>query len=104
MRLGLSAGRVQSVAVKLIVEREREIQRFQQVASYRISAEFTLPDGRKLPCHLSRTFATEDEAREFLAACRTASFHVAEVQRNLLAAALPLPSPPARCSRKPDDG
>lgn len=81
VRLGLSAGRVQSVAVKLIVEREREIQRFQQVASYRISAEFTLPDGQKLPCHLSRTFATEDEAREFLAACRTASFHVAEVQR-----------------------
>ncbi len=63
---GLSAGRVQSVAVRLIVEREREIEQFNPLGSYRIDAEFITQAGNKFKAKLARNFATETEAREFL--------------------------------------
>ena len=63
---GLSAGRVQSVAVRLIVEREREIEQFTPVGSYRIDAEFITADGSSFKAKLPKNFETEAEARAFL--------------------------------------
>ncbi len=76
---GLSAGRVQSVAVRLIVEREREIQEFKTKASFRVDAEFTNAEGKKFKAKLPKTFATEKEAAAFLNSCSDASFNVADL-------------------------
>lgn len=81
VRPNLSAGRVQSVAVKLIVEREREIQNFQSEPSYRVVGDFLLSDGRKLHCHLSRTFDTSEDAEAFLKDCYHSQFVVEDVQQ-----------------------
>ena len=76
----LSAGRVQSVAVRLIVEREREIEQFQSEASYRIIAEFSTPDNNTtFKAELNRRFKTEQEAHDFLAACNEAHYTINEV-------------------------
>nr|WP_294777266.1 type I DNA topoisomerase [uncultured Flavobacterium sp.] len=63
---GLSAGRVQSVSVRLIVEREREIQEFKPVASYSVTAEFTNEAGKVVKAKLPKNFATKKEAEDFL--------------------------------------
>ncbi len=63
---GLSAGRVQSVAVRLIVEREREIQDFKPVASYSVTAEFTNEAGKTFKAKLPKNFNTQKEAEDFL--------------------------------------
>ena len=63
---GLSAGRVQSVSVRLIVEREREIQNFSAVASYSIVAEFTNEAGKSFKAKLPKNFNTKKEAEDFL--------------------------------------
>lgn len=63
---GLSAGRVQSVSVRLIVEREREIQGFKPVASYSVTAEFTNEAGKTVKAKLAKNFATKQEAEDFL--------------------------------------
>jgi len=63
---GLSAGRVQSVSVRLIVEREREIQDFKPVASYSVSAEFTNEAGKTVKAKLPKNFNTKKEAEDFL--------------------------------------
>ncbi|MGC4040356.1 MAG: type I DNA topoisomerase [Flavobacterium sp.] len=63
---GLSAGRVQSVSVRLIVEREREIQEFKPVASYSVTAEFTNEAGKIVKAKLPKNFATQKEAEDFL--------------------------------------
>ncbi len=63
---GLSAGRVQSVAVRLIVEREKEIQEFTPVASYSVTAEFTNEDGKTVKAKLPKNFSTKQEAQDFL--------------------------------------
>ncbi len=76
---GLSAGRVQSVAVRLIVEREREIENFVPQASYRIDAEFTTVDGSKFKAKLPKNFDTESDAREFLQKNIGAGYTVAEL-------------------------
>lgn len=76
----LSAGRVQSVAVRLIVEREREVQAFSGEDSYRVTALFETQDGAALKAELNHKFATEQEAQAFLEVCRTAPFGVADVQ------------------------
>ncbi|AWI24607.1 type I DNA topoisomerase [Flavobacterium pallidum] len=63
---GLSAGRVQSVAVRLIVEREREIQDFKSVATYSITAEFINEAGKSFKAKLPKNFGTKKEAEDFL--------------------------------------
>ncbi|MBR2318392.1 MAG: type I DNA topoisomerase [Bacteroidaceae bacterium] len=76
----LSAGRVQSVTVRLIVEREREINRFNSESSYRITATFELPDGAgSLNTELSRRFKTKEEAEQFLLSCDNATFTIDDV-------------------------
>lgn len=75
----LSAGRVQSVAVRLIVEREREISAFKPEAAYRVIGEFLLPGGELLKAELSQRLKTEDEAKDLLEACKTARFSIGDV-------------------------
>ena len=81
----LSAGRVQSVAVRLIVEREREIMDFKAAAYYRVLADFTVTDadGKKsaFRAELSKRYATEQEALALLEKCKTAVFTVRNVER-----------------------
>tara|TARA_R110002124_G_scaffold99337_1_gene245370 strand:+ start:107292 stop:109796 length:2505 start_codon:yes stop_codon:yes gene_type:complete len=76
---GLSAGRVQSVAVRLIVEREREIEAFKAVGSYRIDAEFSNADGSSFKAKLPKNFETEAEARAFLEKNIEATYKVSEL-------------------------
>ena len=76
---GLSAGRVQSVSVRLIVEREREIQDFTAEASYRIDAEFTNEEGKSFKAKLPKNFDTKEEAEKFLKQNISAKFKVADL-------------------------
>ena len=66
VKSGLSAGRVQSVSVRLIVEREREIQNFKSEASYSVSAEFSNEAGKTFKAKLPKNFSTKKEAQDFL--------------------------------------
>lgn len=85
VRPSLSAGRVQSVAVRLIVEREREIENFNTTYSYRVTGTFALAEakGKKssLDAELNKRFDTYDEALAFINACRGASFSVGDLER-----------------------
>lgn len=75
----LSAGRVQSVAVRLIVDREKEVENFKSEPYFRVTARFTLPDGTVLRAELQRRLPTEDAAREFLADCAKGGYKVADI-------------------------
>lgn len=78
----LSAGRVQSVAVRLIVEREREINDFVSEAAYRVIANFTLPDGTTiLKAELNKRLKDKKEVMEFLESCKAASFTIDEITK-----------------------
>lgn len=77
---GLSAGRVQSVAVRLVVEREREITDFKVKSSFRINALFDLGNGKTLVAELPERFDSEKEANEFLESCKHAKFKIADLQ------------------------
>ena len=85
---GLSAGRVQSVTVRLIVDRENEIQNFHSEASYKVSAVFTVSDttGKtsEMKTELSKELKTKEEALAFLECCKTAVFSVAAVEKKPL--------------------
>ncbi len=78
---GLSAGRVQSVSVRLIVEREREIKSFNPKASYRIDAVFTNHNGQSFKAKLPKTFSTKEEAFKFLEENASASFKVSNLEK-----------------------
>lgn len=78
---GLSAGRVQSVSVRLIVEKERDIQGFTPVGSYRIDAEFSNEDGQTFKAKLPKNFSTKEEAQKFLKQNASADFKVADLQK-----------------------
>lgn len=79
----LSAGRVQSVAVRLIVEREREIQQFQSEASYRVTAVFAVTDSEgkqsELKAELDNRFKTREEAEAFLKRASGAGFAIDDI-------------------------
>ena len=76
---GLSAGRVQSVAVRLIVEREREVENFNPKASYRVVAEFVNSSAKKFKAKLPKNFETKQEAEDFLNTCINAEFKVEDL-------------------------
>jgi DNA topoisomerase-1 len=84
---GLSAGRVQSVVVRLVVEREREIEDFVPVASYRLTAEFvgktTAGDEATFKTELNHRFASKQEAMDFLHLCQEAEFTLESVTHNV---------------------
>ena len=80
LKPSLSAGRVQSVAVRLIVEREREIENFQSESSYRVNAMFSV-DGQQLKATLNHAFKTEEEARAFLESCEDCTFKVTDIEK-----------------------
>lgn len=79
----LSAGRVQSVAVRLLVEREREIINFKSKSSFRVTAVFLVPDKNghtvELKAELKKRFETKDEAKAFLEKCKQAQFNIADI-------------------------
>ena len=79
----LSAGRVQSVAVRLIVEREREIHAFQSEASYKVTAVFLVPDtdGKlvEMKAELARRLKTKAEAQKLLESCQSAIFTIEDI-------------------------
>lgn len=77
----LSAGRVQSVAVRLIVEREREITGFNAKSAFRITAHLLTPGKAAVKAELPQRFATEAEAREFLQGCAGAEYTVKAVEK-----------------------
>ena len=78
----LSAGRVQSVAVRLIVEREREIIGFVPTEYYRVTGQFYAPDGKTLfRAELNKRFHAEDETLAFLDRCRAATFTVVRTEQ-----------------------
>lgn len=77
---GLSAGRVQSVSVRLIVEREREIQNFNAVASYSIVAEFVNEAGKSFKAKLPKNFNTKKEAEDFLKQNIGSKYKVADLE------------------------
>ena len=81
IRPSLSAGRVQSVAVRLIVDREREITAFVPHSSYRLQATFVLPSGERLLTELNHRFATEAEAEALMTRCATADFSIGAITR-----------------------
>lgn len=85
VRPSLSAGRVQSVAVRLIVEREREINNFVAESSYKVSAIFTTKDAGGAPielkAELSQRFNTKEEAFAFLEICKDAQFSVDNIEK-----------------------
>ncbi|SEI98240.1 DNA topoisomerase-1 [Dyadobacter sp. SG02] len=87
----LSAGRVQSVAVRIIVEREREIDAFRSKSSFKVTAHFDLGNGKVLNAELAKNFPTEQEAYQFLEKCIGAQFSI----RNLeVKPAKKTPAPP----------
>ena len=91
---GLSAGRVQSVAVRLIVEKEREIETFRASSAYRICADFigvNPGDASVLKCELNHRFSHKKDAIEFLESLNTAMFIVRDVQRKPVTH---MPAPP----------
>ncbi len=75
----LSAGRVQSVAVRILVEREKEIQKFTSTSSYRIVAIFDI-DGAEMKGELPQRFSTEEEAKAFLDGCVNSTYSIADLE------------------------
>ena len=76
---GLSAGRVQSVAVRLVAEREKEIKAFKSEPYYRVTAQFAAEEGAEFSAELNRHLKDHDEAMSFLEDCKLANFKVADV-------------------------
>jgi len=91
VKTGLSAGRVQSVAVRLIVEKERDIEDFKPQASYKVVAEFSSENGNKFSAKLNTSFKTRKEAEDFLQSCIKADFKVADLK---VKPATKYPAPP----------
>ena len=80
----LSAGRVQSVAVRLIVEREREIAAFKRESAFRVAALFTTASGSQLKAECSQRWEREEDALNCLKACRGRTFTISDVEKKPL--------------------
>jgi len=76
----LSAGRVQSVTVRLIVDRERDIQNFKATSSFKIIGHFNI-NGSSFKADLNKSFPTEEEAIKFVESCKDASFTVGNLEK-----------------------
>jgi len=81
IRRGLSAGRVQSVAVRIVVEREREIEQFDSQPFFKVSAEFLVGNNKILKAQLPERFSSEKESRDFLAKCKGATFSINDLEK-----------------------
>lgn len=81
IKTGLSAGRVQSVAVRLIVDRERAINEFQSKSSFKVKALFILEGKKHLIAELPKKFESEEEAMKFLEACKGATYTVKSLEK-----------------------
>lgn len=88
---GLSAGRVQSVAVRLVVERERDIEKFESKSTFKVSAVFDLGKGKQLVADLAEKLPSEKEALEFVTSCKGAKFTINDLQKK---PAKKTPAPP----------
>ncbi|MFY7827159.1 MAG: type I DNA topoisomerase [Flectobacillus sp.] len=91
VKKGLSAGRVQSVAVRIIVEREREIENFKTKSSFKIVAQFLLEGNKILQAELPKNFETAGAAKDFLEKCLGATFKIKSLETK---PAKKSPSPP----------
>ncbi|MGB0880758.1 MAG: type I DNA topoisomerase, partial [Polaribacter sp.] len=78
---GLSAGRVQSVAVRLIVEKERSIQKFNAETFYKVVAEFSNNEGKTFKATIPKNFDSKKDAEEFLKSCANAEFSIADLTK-----------------------
>ncbi|WP_438989137.1 type I DNA topoisomerase [Polaribacter sp.] len=78
---GLSAGRVQSVAVRLIVERERSIQGFKPETHYKVVAEFSNKEGKSFKATIPKNFDSKKAAEDFLKSCANADFSIADLTK-----------------------
>jgi len=91
IKMGLSAGRVQSVAVRFVVDRERDIQKFKATSAYKISANFDLEKGKKLNAEIPKKIEKEEDALKFLQKCVNATFKISNLEKK---PAKKSPSPP----------
>jgi DNA topoisomerase I len=80
IKMGLSAGRVQSVAVRLIVEREREIQKFESENFFKVIGNFVGDAKKKFKAELSKDLRNEEETKKFLESCKDAKYMVESVE------------------------
>ena len=79
LKPSLSAGRVQSVAVRLIVEREKDIENFKSESTYRVNAIFEI-NGQQIKANLNHGFKTEEEAQAFLESCKGETFSIKDIE------------------------
>lgn len=80
IKMGLSAGRVQSVAVRLIVEREREIQKFESASFFKVVGSFVGSAKKEFKAELSKDLATPNEAQQFLESCKDAQYTIENIE------------------------
>ncbi len=88
---GLSAGRVQSVAVRLLVEKEREIRNYISVSSFRVEAIFKNSNGKEFIARLANEYDSREEAVDFLRKLSGANFNVSEIQKKPTKKSAPAP-------------